>query len=113
MTDQPFEAWQLWYADVKFEDSDEIKRRPVVILKVDNIEYVCVVLKVTSKDKPNNIGYRIKKWKEAGLSKESIVILRPFRIDQTRMVNYIGVLQNVDVIAITDLLRRKDRYSEF
>jgi hypothetical protein len=34
--------WEVWAADVKFEDSPEVKRRPVLILENKQIYAVCL-----------------------------------------------------------------------
>lgn len=64
--------WDVWWAYVKFDDSPEIKRRPVVVLQTGEI--VIVALKVTSHEERNTYGdIDITYWKAAGLSKPSTV----------------------------------------
>ena len=64
--------WEVWFAAVRFEDSPQIKNRPVV---VTSSEAVCVMaLKVTSHVPRNEWGeYALQHWQAAGLNKPSTV----------------------------------------
>ena len=64
--------WDVWWAYVQFEDSPEIKRRPVVVLQTGAV--IVIALKVTSHEERNIYGDTdITYWKSAGLSKPSTV----------------------------------------
>ena len=41
--------WDIWWADVKFEETDEVKRRPVLI--VNPQKAFVMALKMTSRDR--------------------------------------------------------------
>lgn len=34
------EEWEIWWADVKFDDSDDSKRRPVLVLNSENAFFI-------------------------------------------------------------------------
>jgi len=64
--------WEIYWANVKFEDSSEIKRRPVLIINSSNA--LVVSLKMTSQcrgDIPPE--YVVREWQEAGLPKPTYV----------------------------------------
>ena len=93
--------WDVYWADVPFEeDALRGKRRPVVIAS-DRTVYV-LVLRVTSHaarlDDPYD--YALQEWRFAGLTKESVVRVR--KIAQLRpeaIGEYIGRLHPVDILA--------------
>lgn len=67
-----FDPWEIWLARVKFEDSPEIKERPVVITSSGNV--FVVALKVTSTAPRNVWGeYQILEWQYAGLDHQSTI----------------------------------------
>ena len=41
-----FEPWEIWWADVKFKESDTEKRRPIIVLDDDTV--LVLALYVTS-----------------------------------------------------------------
>ena len=66
-------SWEVWWAIVKFENSEESKVRPVVVL--ENQEAFIISLKVTS-HKPRDTysgEYDLMRWSDAGLTKPSTV----------------------------------------
>lgn len=67
------ESWEIWWARVKFEDSEECKVRPVIVLE-DAVAYI-ISLKVTRHAPRNNYAgeYVLLDWQEEGLQKESTV----------------------------------------
>ena len=98
--------WELWLARVKFEDSDEIKVRPVIIF--DNKVAYIVSFKVTTHDarKRFNGEYVIVKWKEAGLTKPSVVRLsRMLKMKESDFLKKIGDLEDTDIYGIATLVR--------
>lgn len=100
------EKWEIWNADLRFEDNPaEVKRRPVLI--IDHEKLTVVVLKITSKPpKEEFFGeYEISLWKEAGLDKPSVVrSTRRARIDITDLVSKRGKLQARDIAVVSQLL---------
>lgn len=97
--------WEIWLADVKFEDSDEVKQRPVVIVE-ENVAFI-LALKVTShKPREKFRGeYSIKFWSEAGLHKESTVrISQKLHLEKKDLSRRLGRLHPSDIIQIQTFL---------
>lgn len=92
--------WEIHWAHVVFEDSDEVKRRPVLI--INESKAVIVSLKMTGTDRGDNVReYRIEKWREAGLSKPTSVRLdKILHLQETDLDGKIGRLQEIDIIKI-------------
>ena len=98
--------WELWWADVRFEDDlSVVKRRPVLV--VEPGVYFSICLKVTThQPRPEFQGeYIIKEWKAAGLSKESTIrISKRLRISSKSLVKKIGMLQMIDIYCVQKML---------
>lgn len=92
--------WDIWWANVKFEESDEVKRRPVLIVNPQKV--FVVALKMTSRDRGDSMEeYRVRDWRSSGLSKPTFIRLRQYlRLQNTDIVNYIGRLSPVDILLI-------------
>ena len=99
-------AWELWYARVKYEDQEEYQDRPVLVIDAQD-EIAIIVLKVTSTEQRNLWGeYDIVKWKSAGLKNPSTV--RCTKVLSLQLKDFrrkIGDLQLEDVLQIRDLLQ--------
>ena len=83
--------YEIWQAKVKFEDSDEVKERPVMIWN----DYIFLVAyKMTGTDRGDDQDeYRVLYWKEAGLSKPtSIRIRKVLRLTKDDLLYKIGEL---------------------
>lgn len=85
------ERYEIWYAKVKFEESEDIKDRPVLIW--NDCAFI-IAYKMTGTDRGDNRDeYRIRYWKEAGLSKPTSVRLRKIlRLSRTDLTEKIGEL---------------------
>jgi len=96
--------WEAWLAAVRFEDSQEVKKRPVVVTSAGNI-YV-IALKVTSHIPRNEWGeYALQQWQAAGLSKPSTVrIGKRLRLQQSDLVHKIGTLHPQDILNIQRII---------
>lgn len=99
--------WEIWLANVKFEDDiTRVKKRPVLVISP---EVSCIIsLKITGHAPRSEFEgeYRIKKWSEAGLDKESTVrVSKRLLLIQTDFVHKIGRLHPIDIIEIQKLLR--------
>lgn len=99
-----FAPWDIWWANVQFEETSEIKRRPVIIL--DTGEVFALSLKVTSHEARNVWGeYEIVKWQSAGLPKPSTARLTQiYQIDYMAFSQKIGRLHPFDIANIQKLL---------
>lgn len=65
------EKFDIYWANFTYEENSElIKRRPVLLLDVD---ILLPIAKITSKEKRTEKDYTIKNWKEAGLDKPSVI----------------------------------------
>lgn len=94
--------WDIYLANVPFEDIPQSKCRPVIILDDSAILVDCV--KMTSKP-PRSGEYILQKWKEAGLKKETTVrISKRLALSQTSFIKHIGSLHPVDIIEIAKRL---------
>jgi len=66
--------YEIWWAKVKFEESDDIKERPVMIW---NDQVFLVAYKMTGTDRGDGPDeYRVKYWAEAGLDKPTTIRLQ-------------------------------------
>ena len=83
--------YEIWSAKVKFEESDEVKERPVLIW---NDQPFLIVYKTTGTDRGDNLEeYRIRYWKEAGLTKPTSIRLRKvLKLEKRDFVRKIGEL---------------------
>lgn len=102
-----FRRWDVWFASVRFEDSDEVKARPVVI--TDHGEVYVLALKVTSHAPRDAWGeYALVYWREAGLSKPSTVrISKRLRLEPRDMIRKVGTLHPMDIMSIVEIIREQ------
>lgn len=91
-------AWDIYIADVPFEDLPQAKPRPVIILEDTVIMIHC--LKMTSQP-PRRGEYILQKWREAGLHKPTTVrISKQLSLPPTSFRKHIGALHPVDILEI-------------
>lgn len=98
--------WEIWWARVKFEESDEIKERPFLIVNGSIIE-ISIGAPVTSHVPRTECDweYPVKKWKEAGLSKPSTIRLsKIIKMRDTDLIRKIGMLQVNDILMVQNML---------
>lgn len=94
--------WDIFLADVPYEDLPESKIRPVVIL--DDSVAVIDCLKMTGQ-KPRLGEYVLKDWKGAGLRKQTTVrVYKRLALPQEKLIKKIGTLQIVDIAEIQKLI---------
>lgn len=103
MTNDP-KPWEVWWAKVRYEDSEEVKTRPILI-NGKNCGMI-IAFKITTHEPRNEWGeYPLAKWRECGLKKESTVRLRHvINIDLSKCISKIGVLHHTDIIYIRNIL---------
>lgn len=70
---EKYEIGDVWRVHFPFEDKDQEKRRPAII--VDDETIAILAIKVTSKEKDNPYSIFIEEWQSAGLTKPSWAII--------------------------------------
>lgn len=94
--------WEIWYADIPFEDVTQSKIRPVIVLELKG-NYVNV-LKLTSKIK--HFGYVLQHWQDSKLPRVSEVDChKKLQIETSRLKSKVGQVQLSDMIQIETILR--------
>lgn len=92
--------WEIWWAYVAFEEGNDGKERPVLVLE-DGTVYV-IALMITSHDQRNVYGeYDITKWQSAGLKKPSTIrITKRLKLMETDLIRKMGDLQPYDIVML-------------
>ena len=95
--------WEVWWAYVKYEDSNEIKKRPVLII---GEEYGLVLsLKMTTHKPRNATDYLLKHWKTAGLDRETTVRTDKFcKLRDSELIRKVGRLTSYDMVQIQSMV---------
>lgn len=105
---------EVWWTQFPFEESDESKHRPAIVIDDDKIAVLAMM--VTSKEKSNPYSIKIDDWQQAGLTVESWArIDRIVSMDEWRMDKKIGDLSEADLLKITQLIAEhvSGTYHEF
>ena len=98
----PVTKWDIFLAEVPFEDLPQSKVRPVLILDESAVLVIC--LKMTSQS-PRRGEYVLQKWQEAGLHKPTTVrISKRMELERSAFIKRIGALQLSDIYEIQRLL---------
>ncbi len=94
--------WEVYLADVPFEEQADSKVRPVLLLGACAAVIDC--LKMTGQS-PRPGEYVLQKWEEAGLRKPTTVrISKRLALPENRLRRRLGMLQPVDIMEIERLL---------
>ena len=94
--------WEIWYADVQFEEGVGSKKRPVLVLE-NGVGFV-LSFKITSQLKAN--GYQITRWAEASLNRASILLIhKKISINSQSFIFKIGRLHPADIINVNRLMK--------
>lgn len=104
-----FYKWDIWYADVAFEDMpNESKIRPVLI--IDSNKPIILTLKMFSHkpfSKSQENMYLIQDWQKAGLSNPTVINVKsPVFLDLKFFKKKIGVLQAKDRKSVVKFLSK-------
>lgn len=105
--------WDIYWADVPFEDDPgQSKIRPVIIARDASPAYV-LTLKVTSQEArdydPGD--FPITYWKAAGLNEPSVVRIRKIsQLTPDRFGDYIGRIQAADAFAIQEKMNELKKH---
>jgi len=97
--------WEIWTAQFAYEDAPNIKKfRPILV--IENKEFYPILgAKITSHKIRNNYPgeYSIKKWKEAGLTKESTIRLsKRLLLEEIDFKEKIGRLSPIDILGVQE-----------
>ena len=96
-------AWEVWFAEVEFEEYTGTKKRPVLFISKNAGIATC--LKMTSHPPRDNYDYPLIHWLTAGLHKPTTVrTSKMLHIDERDLVMRIGQLQHHDIKKIQALL---------
>ncbi len=103
-----YNKWEIWEAEVSFEDKAKSKKRPVVILE-DNLVAVLAV-KMTSHEpryKTLEGEYELSCWQEAGLLKPTVAqCSKILTLDKSKLTEKkYGTLTARDIIGLQAILR--------
>lgn len=100
-----YSTGDVWWIHFPYSDSEELKRRPAIVLDDDTI--AILALYVTTKNKVNNpYCILIEDWKEAGLPKESWTrIDKIVNVSEWNMDCKIGELSQKDFTKIIQLTK--------
>lgn len=98
-----YKIGEVWWTQFPFEESDEDKHRPAIVIDDENIAVLAMM--VTSKEKRNPFCVKIDDWEAAGLSIESWArIDRIIKMDEWRMDRKIGNLSEKDLTKFMQLI---------
>lgn len=95
------QRWEVWLANVKFEDSNEVKTRPVIVTENKNVYVLCY--KVTGQPPKTYLQgeYEIVEWKAAGLDTLSTVRLsQQIKLLPDKFIRKLGNLKTKDIMGI-------------
>lgn len=99
--------YNLYLADVNYENTEEHKIRPVI--QINDGLYLPVVAKITSHPprKGYKLEYAIQDWKEAGLKKPSTIrFSNVFEIEKDDLIKKIGHLSSNDIVTIEKMISK-------
>ncbi len=99
--------WEIWEADVPYEENNGHKKRPVLILSETKV--MVVSLKMTSHEPryhSMNGEYEVMKWREAGLEKPTVIqCSKRLKLEKERFTGkQFGRLSATDIIGMQTML---------
>lgn len=97
------EKFSIYWAKIKFEDSDDSKIRPILI--IDDMTSYVLSMPMTSQS-PRGDEYAIKHWKEAGLDKQTTI-----RTEKRLSVLAVDIHEYIGKLSDEDILILRFRYS--
>ena len=101
-----FNKWDVWLAKVRYDDSMDIKIRPVLI--IDTKLMTVFALKMTGQNPRANYSgeYSVIKWHEAGLDKQTVIrASKKLSLCDSDFVKRLGRLQVIDIVNIKSILQ--------
>jgi hypothetical protein len=108
----PFKPWEIWLANYRFDDSPEVKKRPVLILDVretpDSAEVLCV--KMTGQPPRDRHEYTLTQWRDAGLNKETTIRTEHMKVLlSTDFIHKLGDMRPGDIAGFRK--KKNSRYT--
>lgn len=102
------QRWEIWEADVPFEEGRGSKKRPVLILSEE--EVLVLSLKMTSHEpryKKLEGEYEVMRWEEAGLKKPTVIqCSKELQLSKDRFTGKkYGRLTATDIIGVQAIMR--------
>jgi len=95
---QRYKAWEIWLANVTYEDKPIKTKRPVLVVPAD--VHVFLMVKMTKAEPRDEYEHRIAEWRLSGLLMETTIRTgKLLRLTDTDMVHKLGDLHPVDVVA--------------
>lgn len=99
------DRWSVWLAWFRYEDSDEAKQRPVLVL--DDGTVFVLVAKMTSSKPALVTDYQLIEWEKAGLQRQTTVQLDKRRqMTESQLIHEIGRLSIIDIQNILQIIMR-------
>jgi len=103
-----YNRWDIWLASVAFEDSPQVKNRPVLIMKERDDNCSVLVLFMTSHPPRDEWDYLLQDRTSAGLNNETVVRTEKLReIPFSKMIHRVGRLDIMDMRALDALLKKR------
>jgi 2-iminobutanoate/2-iminopropanoate deaminase len=98
--------WEVWFADVPFEDGNGHKPRPVVILESINEDVTIVPIVPLTSHAPRYGEYALQFWADAGLRFPTTArIFKRYKIHIDKFSFKIGTLHKSDIFILSDKLQ--------
>jgi len=98
--------WEIWDANVKFDDSDEIKKRPVLVIDAES--GIAIALKMTTHPPRDDNEYILKDWEKSGLKKPTTIrTSKVLHLLDSDIIKKRGSLTLKDRVAFTTLNKSK------
>ncbi|MDR0935750.1 MAG: type II toxin-antitoxin system PemK/MazF family toxin [Oscillospiraceae bacterium] len=106
-------AWDIWVADVPFENSDGHKIRPVIILEDSDDSVQVVQMMMLTTHTPRLGEYALRYWRESGLHRPTTArISKIIDLPQDSFSYKIGTLNSDDIEEIYRLLTTLNTHGE-
>ena len=98
-----FEHGEIWLVRYKFEESNEYKARPVVILGDKAYEFRAY--KMTSQKPRDKYDYKIRDYYKSGLSKPTTIrISKYIKITEGILIKKLGRLNDIEIRKVIILI---------
>lgn len=99
--------WDVFLANVKYEDESVWKERPIVVFDTD--QYYVMGFYSTSQKKGFANEYEVVDWNGARLDKKTYVrIDKTLEIHKTNILHQIGRLRPIDILGIQDKRKKME-----